>query len=49
MASGEEKVQKELHRTKSGLRMVSQDDSKTSPFLLEEPPWIADNEVSSCK
>ncbi len=36
---------KKLVRSKSGLRMVSVEDKDTSPFQLEEPPWIPDNQV----
>lgn len=36
---------KELKKTKSGLRQLSRGDSHSSPFLLDEPYWIPDNEV----
>ena len=36
---------KKLVRSKSGLRMVSVEDKDTSPFQLEEPPWIPDVQV----
>ena len=36
---------KKLVRSKSGLRMVSVEEKDTSPFQLEEPPWIPDNQV----
>ena len=36
---------KKLVRSKSGLRMVSVEDKDTSPFQLDEPPWIPDNQV----
>lgn len=45
MASGES-VQKELHKSKSGLRILARLESQSSPFLLEEPHWIPDEEVS---
>ncbi|XP_072031981.1 zinc finger FYVE domain-containing protein 21-like isoform X2 [Amphiura filiformis] len=40
---------KKLVRSKSGLRMVSVEDKDTSPFQLEEPPWIPDNQCISCQ
>ena len=43
MAAGE--VTKELKKTKSGLRILARLDSHSSPFLLDEPHWIPDNEV----
>ncbi|XP_067941364.1 zinc finger FYVE domain-containing protein 21-like [Watersipora subatra] len=51
MASGEssDSVKKELHRSKSGLRILARLDSQTSPFLLDEPHWIPDNEVFRCQ
>ena len=42
-AAGE--VTKELKKTKSGLRILARLDSHSSPFLLDEPHWIPDNEV----
>ncbi|CAH1793266.1 unnamed protein product [Owenia fusiformis] len=39
---------KMLVRSKSGLRTVSLEEDVSSPFLLDEPPWIPDNECSSC-
>ena len=36
---------KQLVRSKSGLRMVSVEEKDTSPFQLEEPPWIPDEQV----
>ena len=42
-AAGE--VTKELKKTKSGLRILARLDSHSSPFLLDEPHWVPDNEV----
>ncbi|XP_071801719.1 zinc finger FYVE domain-containing protein 21-like [Asterias amurensis] len=39
---------KKLVRSKSGLRMVSVEDKDTSPFQLDEPPWIPDNQCLTC-
>lgn len=38
---------KQLMRSKSGLRMVSVEEKDTSPFQLQEPPWIPDDQVSA--
>ena len=46
-AAGE--VIKELKKTKSGLRILARLDSHSSPFLLDEPHWIPDNEVCDNK
>ncbi|XP_070576825.1 zinc finger FYVE domain-containing protein 21-like isoform X2 [Ptychodera flava] len=39
---------KKLVRSKSGLRMVCVNERFRSPFELEEPPWIPDNECLEC-
>ncbi|XP_038066689.1 zinc finger FYVE domain-containing protein 21-like [Patiria miniata] len=39
---------KKLVRSKSGLRMVSVEDKDTSPFQLEEPPWVPDVQCLAC-
>lgn len=33
---------KQLIKSKSGLRMVSTEEADSSPFLLEEPHWEDD-------
>nr|XP_054759330.1 uncharacterized protein LOC129265351 [Lytechinus pictus] len=38
---------KQLVRSKSGLRMVSVEEKDTSPFQLQEPPWIPDEQVEN--
>ena len=40
MASG-----KSLARTKSGLRMLPNNEQDRSPFTIEEPPWQPDDQV----
>lgn len=45
MATGDDRSRKELHRSRSGLRMLSNDGTRTSPFLISEPPWTSDSEV----
>jgi hypothetical protein len=37
---------KKLIKSKSGLRIVATDDKYQSPFLLCEPQWVPDSEVS---
>ncbi|KAF6017171.1 ZFYVE21 [Bugula neritina] len=49
MASNSEAVQKELRKSKSGLRILARVDSHSSPFLLDEPHWVPDNEVNNCQ
>ncbi|XP_064621354.1 zinc finger FYVE domain-containing protein 21-like [Lineus longissimus] len=44
MASGDKK----LVRSKSGLKIVSTNDEYRSPFVLNEPTWVPDNECSQC-
>lgn len=39
---------KQLVRSKSGLRMVSVEEKDTSPFQLQEPPWIPDDQCHYC-
>lgn len=39
---------KKLVRSKSGLRMVSVEEKDNSPFLLEEPPWVPDQQCPTC-
>ncbi|XP_041468741.1 zinc finger FYVE domain-containing protein 21-like isoform X1 [Lytechinus variegatus] len=39
---------KQLVRSKSGLRMVSVEEKDTSPFQLQEPPWIPDEQCHYC-
>ncbi|XP_077994130.1 zinc finger FYVE domain-containing protein 21-like isoform X2 [Glandiceps talaboti] len=39
---------KKLLRSKSGLRMVCVNERFRSPFELEEPPWIPDNQCHQC-
>lgn len=39
---------KKLIRSKSGLRIVVADDGHRSPFVIEEPQWTPDKEVSHC-
>ncbi|XP_066999692.2 zinc finger FYVE domain-containing protein 21 isoform X2 [Anabrus simplex] len=39
---------KKLIRSKSGLRIVSSDDNFRSPFILGEPEWIPDREITNC-
>ncbi|PIK54380.1 putative zinc finger FYVE domain-containing protein 21 isoform X1 [Apostichopus japonicus] len=39
---------KKLVRSKSGLRMVSVQEKDNSPFLLEEPEWIPDQQCLTC-
>ncbi|OWF41179.1 zinc finger FYVE domain-containing protein 21-like [Mizuhopecten yessoensis] len=46
--------EKKLVRSKSGLRMVPVNYMHSSPFTVNEPPWVPDNECvvcmnSSCK
>ncbi|XP_046847552.1 zinc finger FYVE domain-containing protein 21-like [Xenia sp. Carnegie-2017] len=43
MASG-----KSLARTKSGLRMLPNNEQDRSPFTIEEPPWQPDDQYNSC-
>jgi hypothetical protein len=38
---------KKLIKSKSGLRIVATNDEYKSPFLLCEPQWIPDSEVSA--
>ena len=37
---------KRLVRSQSGLRIVSQHARGVTPWALEEPHWLKDNEVS---
>jgi hypothetical protein len=37
---------KKLIKSKSGLRIVATNDEYKSPFLLCEPQWVPDSEVS---
>ncbi|KAG7277732.1 hypothetical protein CRUP_023020 [Coryphaenoides rupestris] len=39
---------KKLVRSPSGLRMVPEDGAVSSPFSLEEPPWVPDRECPRC-
>ncbi|KFM77444.1 Zinc finger FYVE domain-containing protein 21, partial [Stegodyphus mimosarum] len=39
---------KRLVRSRSGLRVVSLDDERTSPFELREPFWVPDEESPTC-
>ncbi|XP_072164580.1 zinc finger FYVE domain-containing protein 21-like [Diadema setosum] len=39
---------KKLVRSKSGLRMVSVEEKDTSPFQIQEPPWIPDEQCLYC-
>ncbi|XP_075225034.1 zinc finger FYVE domain-containing protein 21-like isoform X1 [Lycorma delicatula] len=39
---------KKLIRSKSGLRIVVTDDFHKSPFVIGEPQWTPDKEVSKC-
>ncbi|KAK6181126.1 hypothetical protein SNE40_009055 [Patella caerulea] len=39
---------KKLVRSRSGLRMVSMTDNKTSSFTLPEPEWVPDNDCGYC-
>lgn len=39
---------KKLLRSSSGLRMVPEDGAASSPFCLEEPPWVPDRECPRC-
>ena len=39
---------KQLVRGKSGMRMISVSETERSPFLIEEPQWTADDQVSGC-
>lgn len=37
---------KQLVRGKSGMRMIAVSENERSPFLLEEPHWTDDAQVS---
>ncbi|KAL1139419.1 hypothetical protein AAG570_006403 [Ranatra chinensis] len=41
-------VPKQLIRSKSGLRIVARKESLCSPFIIQEPEWIPDKEISNC-
>lgn len=41
------KAQRELQRSRSGLRVVAKTDTDASPFLIDEPHWTPDKEVTS--
>lgn len=36
---------KRLVKSRSGLKIVSLDEGKSSPFELKEPFWVPDGEV----
>lgn len=44
-SSSSTKIQRELQRSKSGLRVVTKHDADMSPFLMDEPHWTPDKEV----
>ncbi|CAB3368874.1 Hypothetical predicted protein [Cloeon dipterum] len=44
----ENKCIKRLIRSKSGLRIVTTDDTNKSPFLLGEPHWVPDKDSVCC-
>ena len=37
---------KKLVRSKSGLKIVSLNEETSSPFILQEPRWVPDNQVT---
>lgn len=39
---------KKLVRSPSGLRMVPENGAFNSPFSLDEPRWVPDEEVRRC-
>jgi hypothetical protein len=39
--------EKKLVKLKSGLKIVAVDEAAQSPFLMKEPQWVPDNEVTS--
>lgn len=39
---------KKLVRSKSGLKIVEQNEENISPFHLKEPEWVPDNECDKC-
>ncbi|KAK3604394.1 hypothetical protein CHS0354_015526 [Potamilus streckersoni] len=41
-------VEKKLVKSKSGLRMVAKNDFELSPFFLDEPPWVPDDQCEKC-
>ncbi|KAL3874093.1 hypothetical protein ACJMK2_037155 [Sinanodonta woodiana] len=41
-------VEKKLVKSNSGLRMVAKNDFESSPFLLDEPPWVPDEKCEQC-
>lgn len=40
---------KTLSMSSSGLRMIPVNEASSSPFALEEPEWIPDNQVCDTK
>lgn len=39
---------KKLIRSKSGLRIVATNEEFTSPFVVQEPIWVPDKEITHC-
>ncbi|KAK9507449.1 hypothetical protein O3M35_007302 [Rhynocoris fuscipes] len=43
-----ENIVKKLIKSKSGLRIVSAKDEHRSPFIIQEPQWVPDKEITNC-
>uniref|UniRef100_A0A1B6EG59 FYVE-type domain-containing protein n=1 Tax=Clastoptera arizonana TaxID=38151 RepID=A0A1B6EG59_9HEMI len=48
MASSFQTPRKTLIHSKSGLRIVATNEELKSPFIIPEPEWISDTDVTNC-